>query len=95
MKVDRNRFLEEGYVVLRNVIPAGELDALRASYEILVERQKVIWAQERKPGDPPGGRVGDLRSTTIAPAPKPTYRSDRQGYRQRGRDLASRKYTGC
>lgn len=55
MKVDRSQFLEEGYVVLRNVIPAGELEALRASYEILVERQKVIWAQERKPEDPPGG----------------------------------------
>ena len=55
MKVDRNQFLEEGYVVLRNVIPADELEALRASYEILVERQKVIWAQERKPDDPPGG----------------------------------------
>lgn len=55
MKIDRDRFLEEGYVVLRNVIPVEELDALRASYEILVERQKAIWAQERKPDDPPGG----------------------------------------
>ena len=55
MKIDRNQFLEEGYVVLRNVIPADELDALRASYEILVERQKVIWAQERNPDDPPAG----------------------------------------
>ena len=55
MKIDRNQFLEEGYVVLRNVIPADELDGLRASYEILVERQKAIWAQERQPGDPPGG----------------------------------------
>ena len=55
MKIDRSQFLEEGYVILRNVIPADELDALRASYEILVERQKVIWAQERKPDDPPGG----------------------------------------
>ena len=55
MKIDRDRFLEEGYVVLRNVIPVEELDALRASYEILVERQKSIWTQERKPDDPPGG----------------------------------------
>lgn len=55
MKIDRNQFLEEGYVVLRNVIPADELEALRASYEVLVERQKIIWAQERKPDDPPGG----------------------------------------
>ena len=55
MKIDRNQFLEEGYVVLRNVIPADELEALRVSYEVLVERQKIIWAQERKPDDPPGG----------------------------------------
>lgn len=55
MKTNRNQFLEEGYVVLRNVIPANELDGLRASYEILVERQKAIWAQEREPNDPPGG----------------------------------------
>ena len=40
MKIDRNQFLEEGYVILRNVIPADELEALRTSYEILVERQK-------------------------------------------------------
>ncbi len=55
MKVNRSQFLEDGYVVLRNVIPADELDPLRASYEILVERQKAIWARERKPDDPPGG----------------------------------------
>ena len=55
MKIDRSQFLKDGYVVLRNVIPDDELDPLRASYEILVERQKAIWAQERKPDDPPGG----------------------------------------
>ena len=32
-----------------------ELDALRNSYEHLVEQQKAIWAQQRKPDDPPGG----------------------------------------
>ena len=55
MHVDRDRFLEEGYLILRNVIPPDELDELRASYEIMVERQREIWARERNTDDPPGG----------------------------------------
>ena len=31
------------------------LGELRHAYEILVDRQKTIWARNRKPGDPPGG----------------------------------------
>ena len=55
MKVDRQQFLEQGYLILRNVIPPDKLDELRTSYEILVERQKAVWARDRQPGDPPGG----------------------------------------
>ncbi len=55
MHVDRDRFLKEGYLILRNVIPPDELDELRASYEMMVEKQKAIWARERNPDDPPGG----------------------------------------
>jgi hypothetical protein len=55
MQVDRDRFLEEGYLVLRGVILPNLLDALRTSYEILVERQKLLWASERRPDDPPAG----------------------------------------
>ena len=55
MKTDRDQFLEDGYVILRGVIPPDQLEELRQSYELLVERQKVIWARERGPGDPPGG----------------------------------------
>ena len=55
MHVDRDRFLEEGYLILRNVIPPDELHELRASYEIMVERQRAIWARERNADDPPGG----------------------------------------
>jgi len=47
--------LDDGYIVLRNVIPPSMLDELRASFEVLVERQKAIWAQGRQPDDPPGG----------------------------------------
>ncbi len=55
MQPNRDRFLEEGYLVLRNVVPPSALDALRKSYEILVSRQRAIWARERKLEDPPGG----------------------------------------
>jgi hypothetical protein len=55
MRVDRDRFLEEGYLVVPEVVPSGRLEAVRAAYEILVERQRQIWASERKPDDPPGG----------------------------------------
>lgn len=55
MKFSRDQFLEEGYVILRGVIPPRQLDGLRRAYELLVERQKEIWASERGPDDPPGG----------------------------------------
>ena len=55
MQVDRDRFLEEGYVILRNVIPPDQLEDLRAAHELMVERQKAIWARDRGPDDPPGG----------------------------------------
>lgn len=55
MKFSRDQFLEDGYVILRQVIPPQDLDDLRQAYEKLVERQRVIWARERGPDDPPGG----------------------------------------
>ena len=55
MQVNRQQFLEQGYLVLREVIPPNRLQQLRADFETLVERQKTIWAQERGPDDPPGG----------------------------------------
>jgi hypothetical protein len=55
VSLDRARFLEEGYLVVRKVVPPGKLKAVRASYEHLVEAQRRIWASQRKPDDPPGG----------------------------------------
>lgn len=48
-------FLRDGFVILREVVPADRLAELRDSFEILVERQRTIWARDRKPQDPPGG----------------------------------------
>ena len=55
MRLNRDEFIETGYLILRNVVPQDKLEALRTSYEIAVERQKAIWARERGPDDPPGG----------------------------------------
>jgi hypothetical protein len=55
MRVDRERFLEEGYLVVPEVVPADQLDRVRTAYERLIERQRVFWSRDRKPDDPPGG----------------------------------------
>ena len=55
MSVDRARFLEEGYLIVRNVVPPAKLKEVRASYEHLVDEQRAIWAAQRKSEDPPGG----------------------------------------
>ena len=55
MQVNRSQFMEEGYLVVREVIPPEELDGLRESYELMVTRQREVWTRERSPDDPPGG----------------------------------------
>ncbi len=55
MEFSRDQFLEDGYVILQGVIPPQQLEGLRRAHEVLVERQKEIWARERGPDDPPGG----------------------------------------
>ena len=49
MKVNLQQLLDDGYIILREVIPSDQLDQLRASFEVLVERQKEIWAREQTP----------------------------------------------
>lgn len=53
--VDRDRFLEEGYLVVREAIPREKLQEVRRVYETLVNRQRENWKAMRKEGDPPGG----------------------------------------
>lgn len=55
IQVDLQKFMQDGYLVLSQVVPPERLEELRATCEVLVERQKAIWARDRKPGDPPGG----------------------------------------
>ena len=55
MRLNRDQFLEEGYVILRQVIPPEMLDAVRTACEKMVDRQRAIWAREREPDAPAGG----------------------------------------
>ena len=55
MRINRDQFLEDGYLVLKQIIPSDQLEDLRISYEHLVEKQKVIWSTERSPEAPYGG----------------------------------------
>ena len=55
IRINRDQFLEQGYLILRNVIPPDQLDALRTSYEVVLNRQRSIWTQERIQADPAGG----------------------------------------
>ena len=48
MKVNPQQLRDDGYIILREVIPPEQLDDVRASFEVLVERQKEIWAQGRQ-----------------------------------------------
>ena len=53
--VDRDRFLEEGYMVVKEAVPRTKLMEVRQAYETLVNQQREHWRAMRKGGDPPGG----------------------------------------
>ena len=77
MQFNRDQFMEEGYLVLREVIPPAELEDLRDGYERMVDRQREIWASERNPNDPPGGVWETGSTTSVDAASPPLGRPDR------------------
>ena len=56
MEVEKSLLMEQGFLILREVIPPSSLEHMRENYDVVVERQKEIWAEQRGPDDPPGGR---------------------------------------
>ena len=46
MQVNPQQILDDGFIILRQVVPPKQLDSLRASYETIVERQHRRWAGE-------------------------------------------------
>ena len=55
MKLNKDQFMEQGYLIIPGLFNPSKLESMRTSCEIALERQKVIWARDREPGAPPGG----------------------------------------
>ncbi len=56
MKVDPQQILEDGFLILRQVISPDQLDALRLSVEVHVDRQKARSEAERGADESLGGK---------------------------------------
>ncbi len=65
MKVDPQQLLEDGFIILPQVVPPDQLDDLRASVDLLVTRHQVRSANDRKPGEPPGGAWQSARQPRV------------------------------
>ena len=64
MQFNRDQFIEEGYLVLREVVPPAELDALRTGYEQMVDRPARdlgTRTQSRRPTGAVYGKQGHSR----------------------------------
>ena len=55
MKLNRDEFLETGYLIVKEAVPRDKLERVRQAYETLVDRQRENWKAERTENDPPGG----------------------------------------
>jgi ectoine hydroxylase-related dioxygenase (phytanoyl-CoA dioxygenase family) len=67
-KVDRQSLLENGFLVIPDLLSAEQLARMRRSVEQMVGRRKAVSAQNRKEDDPPGG--------TWATSPQPRLKFD-------------------
>ena len=54
MKLNRDEFLETGYLIVKEAVPRDKLESVRQAYETLVNRQRENWKAERAASDPPG-----------------------------------------
>ncbi|MAG34722.1 MAG: hypothetical protein CL878_00510 [Dehalococcoidia bacterium] len=54
MQVNPQQWVDNGYIILPQVVPPDRLESLRASHEKLVDRQHQIWAGELEWDEPIG-----------------------------------------
>ena len=55
MKLNRDEFLETGYLIVKEAVPRDKLERVRQAYETLVDRQRENWKADRAENDPPRG----------------------------------------
>ena len=66
-QVDPREFIDQGFVVVRNLIPPDQLDSLRAGFEMQFENQRLLEAARRKPDDPPASWWENSRQRRVWP----------------------------
>jgi ectoine hydroxylase-related dioxygenase (phytanoyl-CoA dioxygenase family) len=66
-RIDLEEFVQNGYVIVRNIIPPDQLDSLRAGFEMQFEKQRQIEAARRKPDDPPANWWENSRKRRVLP----------------------------
>ena len=52
MSIDHQRFKEQGFLVIRNLIEPAKLESLRANIDHMVDRRRDLALQRRLPTDP-------------------------------------------
>ena len=55
MKLNRDEFLEIGYLIVKEAVPRDKLERVRQAYETLVDRQRENWKADRAENDLPEG----------------------------------------
>lgn len=53
--MDRQQLLNDGYIILRDLVAPEQMERLRERVETMIERRKVLSVARRKPDEPPGG----------------------------------------
>ena len=66
-RIDPGEFVENGYTIVRNIIPPDQLDALRAGFEMQFEKQRLIETARRKPDDRPANWWENSRQRRVLP----------------------------
>jgi ectoine hydroxylase-related dioxygenase (phytanoyl-CoA dioxygenase family) len=66
-RIEPEEFVENGYVIVRNIVPPDQLDSLRAGFEMQFEKQRQIEAARRKPDDPPANWWENSRQRRVLP----------------------------
>jgi hypothetical protein len=61
LKIDRRRFMEDGFIILRDVVLPATLGPMRDAVERMVESRRERTAQKPPPNQPPGGTWADSR----------------------------------
>ncbi len=54
MKVDRRQLMEDGFIILRNVVPPKDLERVRAAVEHMIQHRREVSRQQRLPGEAHG-----------------------------------------